>query len=99
REPTWLMQTLDRVSTRAKLRRPTATPIKTLSQMIRRHGNEILTFARIITPRPIFAPNDRNSSTRRSDGHGNEFWKKRQRTNIHNASFQRGAPRSKSELS
>ena len=69
----WLMQTLDSMVTGASVRMPTSSPIQTWSPIANRHGNEMFTFARITTPRPIFAPNKRNSVQRRGDGHGNAF--------------------------
>src|SRR4051812_367335 len=58
----------------------------------------MFTFARITAPTPIFAPNARSNSTRHADGQGRGFWKNRQRVTTQSASFQRGAPLSKSEL-
>src|SRR2546429_187751 len=67
------MQTFDSIVTGASVRRPTSSPIQTWSPIVSRHGNEMFTFARITTPRPIVAPNTRSSAQRRGDGHGNAF--------------------------
>ena len=69
----WLMQTFDSIVTCASVRMPTSSPIQTWSPIVSRHGNEMFTFARITTSRPIFAPNARSNAQRKDDGHGNAF--------------------------
>src|SRR6266853_1341575 len=63
------MQTFDSIVTCASVRMPTSSPIQTWSPIVSRHGNETFTFARITTPRPIFAPNAQSSAQRRDDRH------------------------------
>src|SRR5207237_1600576 len=52
------MQTFDSIVTGASVRMPASSPIQTWSPIVSRRGNEMFTFARITTPRPIFVPQD-----------------------------------------
>src|SRR5438552_7467368 len=52
------MQTFDSTNTGARVRMPASSPIQTWSPIISRRGNEMFTFARITTPRPIFVPQE-----------------------------------------
>src|SRR5213592_3186970 len=52
------MQTFDSTNTGARVRMPASSPIQTWSPIVSRRGNEMFTFARITTPRPIFVPQE-----------------------------------------
>src|SRR5437667_4255795 len=52
------MQTFDSTNTGASVRMPASSPIQTWSPIVSRRGNQMFTFARITTPRPIFVPQE-----------------------------------------
>src|SRR5439155_24335612 len=52
------MQTFDSTNTGARVRMPASSPIQTWSPIVSRRGNEMFTFARNTTPRPIFVPQE-----------------------------------------
>ena len=52
------MQTFDSTNTGARVRMPASSPIQTWSPIVSCRGNEMFTFARITTPRPIFVPQE-----------------------------------------
>src|SRR5687768_15575031 len=89
------MQMSDSSVIGARLRMSTSSPSQTSFPMVSRQGKVTLTCERTTTPSPILAPNARSKATRRLDGQGTGFRKKRHLARTQRASNQAGWPRSK----